>query len=490
MTIITKFKDIVTKNDKIVSTRLNQKYFINSGNESVWIDFMNSTKNLHEVYPDISSLLVASQESLEVQYCLTCNSAPRMIVRCDKTYKKVLSKYCCSSCASKSIEKSIKLRESLTDDIKKSANDKRRKTMLDKYGVEFNSQRNDIKSILSTPKLPKEISTKLLDENWLKEQYVTKRKSLTEIGDMLGIYYGTVGEYLTKHNISIRPSTDNSFEQSLIKKFLDESGIEYEENNRTILAPKHLDFYIEKYNLAIEWNGDYYHSEDYRDEQYHYNKWLECKDKGIKLIQFYNRDLHNNFEIMKSIIRYHTIGVDRIYARNCVVKEISNQDSMNFQDDNHIQGGIPAQYNHGLYYNDELVAVMTWGKSRYTHKYDLELFRFCNKINTTVVGGASKLLKYFENTINVNSVISYCSLDRSQGLLYSSLGFTLRKTEKSYFWIKSGKRLSRQATTKPKIKKMFGDDYDDEETQEQNMRRLGWRKVYPAGNYVFVKEYN
>lgn len=484
MDIIEKFKEIVTKNNKIISTRLNEKYFISSGNGDTWKLFMEATKNLHATYVSISDILVASQVSTDILLCFTCNINPRMITRCDVTYKKILSKYCCSKCASKSPEKVDKLKHSLTEEKKEQAKIKRKNTMKKKYGVEYNTQRSDI---IPRPRFPPNIQNKLDDKEWLIEEY--KTKSLTQIANEVGVYYGTISEYLLKYGETIRPSTNNSFEQHQIKLFLDEIGVIYQENNTDILKPKHLDFYIPKYNLAIEWNGDYYHTEQYRQADYHYDKWQGCNNKGIKLLQFYNRDMYTKFEVMKSIIRYHTIGVEKIPARKCTVKEISNKESIDFQEENHIQGGISAEYNHGLFYRDELVAVMTWGKPRFTNKHDLELYRFCNKINTTVIGGASKLLKYFENNVKVNSVVSYCSLDRSQGNLYKTLGFTLEETEKSYFWIKSGKRLSRQATTKPKIKAMFPDEYIDSETQDENMRRLGWSKVYPAGNYVFTKTY-
>ena len=44
------------------------------------------------------------------------------------------------------------------------------------------------------------------------------------------------------------------------------------ENNRHIISPMELDIYIPQKNLAIEFNGLYWHSELFRDKNYHFDK--------------------------------------------------------------------------------------------------------------------------------------------------------------------------------------------------------------------------
>jgi G:T-mismatch repair DNA endonuclease (very short patch repair protein) len=50
-------------------------------------------------------------------------------------------------------------------------------------------------------------------------------------------------------------------------------------NDRTVLNGKELDIYLPDYNLAIEFNGLYWHSEDYVGKNYHLNKTIECEKK-------------------------------------------------------------------------------------------------------------------------------------------------------------------------------------------------------------------
>ena len=71
---------------------------------------------------------------------------------------------------------------------------------------------------------------------------------------------------------------------------------------------------------------------------------------------------------------------------------------------------------------------MVFGSSRHfvgNGKTKYELIRFCNKINTNVIGGASKLFKYFIKNYNPNEIISYADKRWSNGMLYNILNFEL-----------------------------------------------------------------
>jgi len=72
-----------------------------------------------------------------------------------------------------------------------------------------------------------------------------------------------------------------------IKNFLKSKNIEYEINDRKILKGKEIDIYIPEYNLAIEFNGLYWHSEIYKDKNYHLNKTEECLKNNIQLIHIF-----------------------------------------------------------------------------------------------------------------------------------------------------------------------------------------------------------
>ena len=86
---------------------------------------------------------------------------------------------------------------------------------------------------------------------------------------------------------------------------------------------------------------------------------------------------------------------------------------------------------------------MTFGKLRKplntkSIENEFEMLRFCNKLNTSVVGGASKLFKYFTN-YNFNNITSYANLDHSNGNIYKQLGFSfINITTPGYYYIVNG----------------------------------------------------
>ena len=90
-----------------------------------------------------------------------------------------------------------------------------------------------------------------------------------------------------------------------------------------------------------------------------------------------------------------------IQARKCIVREIKNNVELNgFLQTNHLQGHVNSSIKIGLFYDESLISVMTFGKLRKSlgqkHKEgNYELLRFCNKVDHLVIGGASRLFNYF-----------------------------------------------------------------------------------------------
>ena len=72
---------------------------------------------------------------------------------------------------------------------------------------------------------------------------------------------------------------------------------------------------------------------------------------------------------------------------------------------------------------------MTFSKPRFNKNYDYELLRLCSKKFTNIVGGASKLFKYFISKYK-GSIISYTNRRFSNGNIYRQLGFSELKNSK------------------------------------------------------------
>jgi hypothetical protein len=157
-------------------------------------------------------------------------------------------------------------------------------------------------------------------------------------------------------------------------------------------------------------------------------------------------------------------------------------------DKNHLQGYSNSSIKIGLFYNKELISVMTFGKPRFNKNYEYELLRFCNKLNTSVIGGASKLFSYFLKNYfqHGEKIVSYANIRISDGGLYHKLGFIEKeKTDPNYFYFKSNRIYTRYQCQKSKLLKLLGDEFNSNLTEKENMNNNDYKIVYDCGNYVF-----
>lgn len=187
----------------------------------------------------------------------------------------------------------------------------------------------------------------------------------------------------------------------------------------------------------------------------------------------------------------------KIFARKCEVRKVDRKDGMLFLNNSHIQGKSPYEIGYGLYYNNKLVSLMTFGHKRgcvgrsdYKGERDeWELIRFCSALYTNVVGGASKLLKAFINEFNPVTIYSYASRDISTGQLYNTLGFESDgKITSSYWYIEpiTYKRFHRTSFTKDAIIKRGWKIDKNGWTEAQAMKEQGYYRIYDAGQTKWV----
>ena len=264
-------------------------------------------------------------------------------------------------------------------------------------------------------------------------------------------------------------------------------------NNKILQNDRHLgkelDIYLPELKLAFEFNGLYWHSELHKDKFYHYDKYKLCNNNNITLIQIYEDEWKFKQDIVKSRILNLLNKSNKIYARKCIIKQLPFNMVKQFLLDNHLQGSINSSINLGLYYNDELVSVMTFGKPRKAIKYKTtnnvyELYRFCNKLNTTVIGGASKLFKYFiNNFIDVNEIYSF-SNNEWPGNLYFNLNMKLKNENILSYWVINKEvRSSRHNFNKHNLIKL---GYDKNKSANKILADLKLYKIYGAGTKTFI----
>lgn len=262
-------------------------------------------------------------------------------------------------------------------------------------------------------------------------------------------------------------------------------------SDRTVIKPFELDCFIPSKKLGIEFCGIYYHSDKFRDANYHLNKHALATEAGCSLIQVFDDEWSDKKEIVKSIVKNRLSLTDTItYARKTTIKIVPLKKAKEFLKNNHLQGYANAEILLGLYQDDELLTIATFSKKRRVLG-DMpddwyELVRLCTRINTSVVGGFSKLIKHFIKTYLPEGIKTFCDRRYFNGLGYRTVGFIESHVSKpNYFYVKQGVRYSRYQFQKHKLKNLLS-VYDEYLSEKQNMVINGYSRIYDCGNIVFT----
>lgn len=256
-------------------------------------------------------------------------------------------------------------------------------------------------------------------------------------------------------------------------------------NYKSLLRNKEVDIVIPSLKLCLEFNGLYWHSEKFRDNKYHINKYNECKSLGYDVINIWSNHWQSKKEIVESIIDVR-LGKNNtsIGARNCELREVSSEEAAFFFNTNHIQGFAGAGIYLGLYFKGKLVQCMSFKN----HGSYWEISRLATSLNKQIIGGSKRLYTNFVRDNRPSKVISYCDLSYFLGHVYETLGMTLSHvTRPGYLYCNSsGKTLSRQQCQKHKLIRM---GYDANMTEADIMKKRGYFRVFNVGNACYSQNF-
>lgn len=253
---------------------------------------------------------------------------------------------------------------------------------------------------------------------------------------------------------------DMSYHQSkaelLVRDYLNSFGFNFTSDRTILTGNRSLDMYDKNISVAIEYNGENWHTEYHKDKTrlYHYSKYKECAGKGIRLITINHSSewQKRNPQVKDFLLSSLGIFKNRIYARDCLVKKLDNPNRQ-FLEDFHIQGSpkkIISMY--GLFYNDLLVGAVSYSIHHRNNK-QITLSRLCFREGYQIIGGASKLVKNSIKSEGYSEVITWSDNRFTNGDLYKKLGFTNTVSygpDYVYVDIKNSKILSKQSQQKKK----------------------------------------
>ena len=361
--------------------------------------------------------------------------------------------------------------------------DKIKKTNLEKYGCENVFQNEEIKQ-----KIKDKMHEKYGVNNPMQyTDFISKQNKAAMETNMekYGIPWFCLHEDCKNVSHSQNSKPNNLFENELNKRNINKFEREFTIENRS------YDFKINDILIEIDptitHNSTFgYKGKEPLSSDYHLQKSKLAQEHGFRCIHVFDWDDKNK---IINIIMPKT----KIPARKCEIKEIDN--ATDFLNTNHIQNSCKGQMIIiGLYYNNELVSVMSFGKPRYNKKYSYELLRLCNKFDTIVIGGSEKMFKYFVDTYKPKSIISYCDFSKFTGEVYEKLGFKLvRRNSPSRHWynLKTKKHYTDAIIRQHGFSQIINNKLaaqDNLKTSDNAilMKSAGFVEVYDCGQLTFI----
>lgn len=382
---------------------------------------------------------------------------------------------------------------------------KKAATSVERYGRTGRSySKNDIKKMMTdSSKVENYMSFRKDPETFIKSNFEDS-PTISQLESILGVTNTPIYKILIEHECrDLLKSSFSSLEDSVVEFLTSQyPDIEIVRCDRTIINPQEIDIYLPQYKLGIECNPVSTHNSSFVDPwgegpkspSYHRHKSLAAMESGIFLYHIFGYEWNNYPEVVKSMLTNLIGRSSKIGARETYVDEVTYEESKRFLDVNHRQRSCGASIRIGLRIRgtDELVALMTFGRLRHTMgRTDLtcnvyELSRFCNKLDLSVIGGASKLFNYFINHYEFDEIVSFSDISHTRGNLYKILGFTeVSEVPPSYTWVDKYDQIyyNRVSCQKSNLKKLLQDSSIDvvNKTEKQIMEEHGFAQVYDSG---------
>lgn len=386
-----------------------------------------------------------------------------------------------------------------SDEIKQ----KVKQTNLARYGVENPSQSNLIQQKKSKLLYEKKGIYNISQCNYSDQakgvlfdidqfENFAKNHSLISMSQTLQVDRTTIMNYAIKYNLAQLFDTSSYLENEMCS-FLDSMNIHYKKNCRRTIKGLELDFYLPEYSLGIECNGDYWHSDRFRDSNYHQNKWKICQEHNIQLIQIGESDWNvRNQQIKMMICSRLGLKEKGDPGRKCNIQPITTAHAKPFLDQYHLQGFVSGSSYWGAYDTlNNLVAVMVFGWTRGSKKSRrFELKRWATD-NYSHAGLFSKVFKHAQKELGFDNIVSFSMNDWFSGNVYESSGFSQGNiTRPGYFYVFNGKKYHPSHFTKSRIVKMFPEFYSTEKTERQLMREIGAHRIWDSGKIEWIWKLN
>lgn len=391
--------------------------------------------------------------------------------------------------------------------------DKIKQTNLERYGVDNPWKSDKIKDKI------KQTNLKKYGVNYYTETINIQNAIVNNMNKKYNVNYPAQSNEildkmkqtnLKKYGVEYACLTDNCLESNhniisninlMFSKLLEDNNINYELEKRII--SNSFDFLLTDSNILIEINPSYTHNSTQlpvfgnkqhgrtMNKNYHLNKTKLAEENGYRCIHIWDWD---NWDKIINIFK----PKKKISAHKTELKEVSKQEANGFLDKYHLQGSCNGNdINIGLFYKNELISLVTFGKPRYNKNYEYEFLRFVGHKDYSVYGGTNKLFNYFIEKYKPNSIISYCDKSKFEGKFFNNLGFIKEKeTKPACHWynLKTKQHFLDNSLRAIGADRLLNTNYGSIEKCGMNNRDImlkeGFVEVYDCGQDVYTWKNN
>ena len=209
-----------------------------------------------------------------------------------------------------------------------------------------------------------------------------------------------------------------------------------EEHNRIVLDKKQLDIYLSELNLAIQFNGSFWHSFNWTKDKYNLsNKKELCKKKNIRLINIFEHQWKNQKQIVKSLLKRFIEDKEIVFQKSHI-QQITEKECNEFLEKYHLKGKKESCIRIGCFEEEQLVAVMTFDRM---NQQEYEITRFVSIRNTSLY---EMLIEFFQKKYKPESIVVTVDRCWQDEEMFQKIGFEqIKIIQPNCFYLKNNKQV-------------------------------------------------
>lgn len=265
--------------------------------------------------------------------------------------------------------------------------------------------------------------------------------------------------------------------ESYLSDFLSNRlGLSIQTRCRSILKDnKELDIYVKDIKIAIEINGNYWHSEmNGITKDYHLNKTNECLSQDIRLVHIFEDEFtYKRNVVLAKLIDIFYKNRYKIDMDKCEVREINDKKfEEKFINKYCLEDWFSSNLCLGVFYKNRVIGMISFVKR---DGGGWEISRVGVIRNFSFKDVYQKILNYFEENYEWKFLVMFLDLRWEDPKDYFRTNFLISHQEDPRYWLINdyhGKRLYAES---------FVESWEE-------LNYLGFDRIWDVGNFVMIKE--